>query len=207
MLPEWLTDSCGRADLKEIRIPEFLDSAVRLLKPVVDCDGCGWFIFAFDPEPKILMIKESDPCVPHAMIPTLGFIAHSDPFVERWANIGEPVALMLSDFPQRLTLRHCDEHRDFYACVGKNLMTVPLAVSESGASALTFRSYRRPFTEEDRMVANLLRPHLQQAFANAETFSKAMNTASAVPTFDRVDGLTERESQVAFWIAQGKTNR
>jgi DNA-binding CsgD family transcriptional regulator len=187
-------------------VPDFLDQTVRLLKPLVVCDGCGWFIYAFGKEPKLVTFSESDPCLSPDIISKLGLIAQSHPFVQRWAVIGKPVPLMLSDCPQRVFGRFYDEYRDFFVCTGKNNLTVPVAVSEAGASALTFRSYSRPFTEEDRLIATLLRPHLQQAFANAEVFSKATESLTAFRMPGVGDELTERESEVAFWIGQGKTN-
>ena len=107
--------------------------------------------------------------------------------------IGKPVPLMLSDFPQRVCHRFYDEHRAYCVCTGKNNLTVPIAVSRAGASALSFRSYNKPFTEEDRLVVTLLRPHLRQAFANAETLSKAMESATVFPLPGVAYELTERE--------------
>ena len=159
-------------------VPDLLDNAVRLLATIVVCDGCGWFVYAFGNTPKLVMSSESDPCFPAELIPRLGAVASSHPFVERWATIREPAALMLSDVPQRVFRRHHDEHRDFYACMGRHHLTVPVTLSATGAGALSFRAYRRSFTEEDRLVADLLRPHLQQAFTNAEIFTRATGMAT-----------------------------
>jgi DNA-binding CsgD family transcriptional regulator len=177
------------------------------LATIVVCDGCGWFVYAFGNDPKLVMSSESDPCFPDELLSGIGAVASSHPFVERWATIREPAALMLADMPQRVLRRHYDEHRDLYACMGRHNLTVPVTLSAAGAGALSFRTYRRSFTEEDRLVANLLRPHLQQAYANAEIFSRAIGNITGHPVSAFAERMTVRESEVAFWVAQGKTNR
>lgn len=55
---------------------------------------------------------------------------------------------------------------------------------------------RRNYTERDRILLGLLRPHLVRIRVNAES------RRSADPTL----GLTPREAEVLGWVARGKTN-
>jgi DNA-binding NarL/FixJ family response regulator len=59
------------------------------------------------------------------------------------------------------------------------------------------------FTQRDRLIFNLLRPHVDQARRNAEMIS-ARRAAEAQPLVTY--GLSPRESEVAQWLGWGKTN-
>lgn len=59
-----------------------------------------------------------------------------------------------------------------------------------------FRSSRRDFTERDRLVLELLRPHLH---AIDETYERRRSLSVDVP-------LTRREREVLGWVEAGKTN-
>jgi DNA-binding CsgD family transcriptional regulator len=59
-----------------------------------------------------------------------------------------------------------------------------------------FRSSRRDFTERDRLVLDLLRPHLQLV---DETFERRRRVVLEVP-------LTRREREILGWVEAGKTN-
>jgi DNA-binding NarL/FixJ family response regulator len=66
------------------------------------------------------------------------------------------------------------------------------------------RPERAPrFSERDRRVMETLAPHFDQARANLEreTHLRATRSASL-----KAHGLTPRETEVALWLAQGKSN-
>jgi DNA-binding CsgD family transcriptional regulator len=57
--------------------------------------------------------------------------------------------------------------------------------------------------ERDRLMLNLIRPHYDQACRNIR-FVEALSAAGPVPR--PAAKLTPRETEVAGWLAQGKTN-
>jgi DNA-binding CsgD family transcriptional regulator len=59
-----------------------------------------------------------------------------------------------------------------------------------------FRSSRRDFTERDRLMLELLRPHLRVI---DETYERRRRLACDVP-------LTRREREILGWVEAGKTN-
>ena len=61
----------------------------------------------------------------------------------------------------------------------------------------------RDFTERDRLILNLLRPHFEVARRTAE-LNEARTGARPRPLESY--GLTPRERDVALWLAKGKTN-
>lgn len=55
----------------------------------------------------------------------------------------------------------------------------------------------RNYTNRELILLSLLRPHLVRMHANAESRRR----------FDRLRGMTPRETEVLGWISRGKTNR
>jgi DNA-binding CsgD family transcriptional regulator len=84
-------------------------------------------------------------------------------------------------------------------------LTIPIDLRPGEAIALSLRRGRTAFTELDMKTADMLRPHLCQAYANALACSAAWNE-SAAPAAGDGSELTARESQVGYWLARGKTN-
>lgn len=187
-------------------VEALLRDAVHLLKPLIPCDGCGWFIYALGATPGLAMSAESDPIFTPAMSSLLGRTVMSHPFLPLWATQAKPSTLMYSDVEPSLLSRHLSEFSELYREIGVGNLTVPVSLSSSESGALSYRRHRKPFSEHDRLFGNLLQPHLQQAFANAQVFSRFAERLPSLPETIDAD-LTERESQVTLWLAQGKTNR
>ncbi|MDA8422269.1 MAG: helix-turn-helix transcriptional regulator [Nitrospiraceae bacterium] len=81
--------------------------------------------------------------------------------------------------------------------------------SGNGYSMISFNRDKRDFSEEERLVLNFLGPHIAQAYKNAEACAKARRTFAALegsPQSFKSYGLTYREEDVLYWVAQGKTN-
>ena len=90
--------------------------------------------------------------------------------------------------------------------MGREYLTIPVSFSSTGTHAVSVRRDRKWFTEEDRLVMSLLAPHLRQAHANAILFEQATEHPCRSSMSPDVD-LSTRESEVAFWVSEGKTNR
>ena len=74
---------------------------------------------------------------------------------------------------------------------------------ETSAAVLALARPGTDFTQRDRLVLDILRPHLRQAYCNAQRASAWLaRQAKTEPAFH----LTPRESEVATWVARGKTN-
>lgn len=84
-------------------------------------------------------------------------------------------------------------------------MTTPISIVGE-TSVLAYRRGNKPFSEEHRLIADLLQPHLSRALSNARAFS-ALAQQHLEETIVGADALSTRESQVAFWLSRGKTNR
>ena len=132
-------------------------------------------------------------------------VAFDHPFSRYSFETGDPTALKFSDFFSMTQLQRSDLYNEFYrhAGIGRFLATAvqnPRGISTINA-ARPLRS--RDFTDRDRLVMNLLRPHFEVARRKLELLS-ARTTNGARPLASY--GLTPRECEVATWLARGKTN-
>ena len=79
----------------------------------------------------------------------------------------------------------------------------------SGYSMISFNRDKRDFTEKERLLLNLIGPHIAQAQLNAEASAQARRAVASLEDPNRSMrsyGLTCREEDVLTWVARGKTN-
>lgn len=129
------------------------------------------------------------------------------PFLRRTPHY---TAARISDaLPHRL-YRSLGIYREFFR---RNEADYQLLISflpeETGYSLISFNRDRRDFTEEERLILNLLAPHIAQSSRNAAAHEKARQALALLergrPSIEAY-GLTGREADVLYWVAQGKTN-
>lgn len=101
-------------------------------------------------------------------------------------------------------------YNDFFRPNGVEYqLLVSLLPDVDGYTTLSFNRDKRDFSEEERLILNLLLPHIVQAHKNAESCAKARHTFDALENSNRSItsyGLTYREEDVLYWVSQGKTN-
>src|SRR5262245_38961365 len=176
---------------------------LRGLKRLIPADGVGWQernhaanrVTFIAEEPEVLfgpsVWEELSPLVVH------------DP-LRACLHLSEKRAAMLSDF---LSLRAV-RRNPFWAQAlrtnqpwgGPYHIRVWGDVSAEHGQTIFLVRGRRDFSERDRSLLELLRPHLMRLRANVELRRRAVLEAA-----DGL-GLTARELEVVRWVAHGKTN-
>jgi len=76
-------------------------------------------------------------------------------------------------------------------------------------SMISFNRDKIDFSEKERLLLNLIQPHIVQAHKNAESLAAARQAFDVVERSGqamKTYGLTYREEDVLSWVAQGKTN-
>jgi DNA-binding CsgD family transcriptional regulator len=99
------------------------------------------------------------------------------------------------------SLRHLDT--DFQ-------MIVPIEMDRETAVGIAVNRKTIDFSEHDRNILQELAPHIARAYRNAMRrlrLRRLFNPDCQEQSFETLRhlGLTERESQVLFWLIQGKT--
>jgi DNA-binding CsgD family transcriptional regulator len=127
------------------------------------------------------------------------------PFTRHGPKNGVDRAMMLSDFLTLPQLRRTRLYREALrpANIGRLL-----SIGSFGGPGLAALNLARPesapdFSERDRTLLEMLRPHFDQARGNLERESQLRASRSHSLG---VHGLTQREMEVALWLAQGKSN-
>ena len=115
-------------------------------------------------------------------------------------------ALMLSDFLTLPQLRRTRLYREALKPAKRGRLLSIGAFGGPGHATLSLaRAETAPdFTERDRLLLEMLRPHFDQSRVNLEreTVLRAERAQSL-----KAQGMTPREIEVALWLAHGKTNQ
>ena len=91
------------------------------------------------------------------------------PLVRYIAETGDGQAIKISDFLSEREYHKLDLYREMYGPLSaEDQMSVTIRSDDGIMIALAFNRDQRDYTEIDRIKLNLVRPHLLQAYANAE---------------------------------------
>lgn len=133
-------------------IDALLHDAVRLLAPLISCDGCGWFIYTFDRGPRLAALSESEPVLTPELLPRLADLAPSHPFVDIWPTRRLSAPLTYSDVPRLALDRMFVEHPVASRALGTDALTAPISMTRARWTAFSFRRERGRFSDDDRVI-------------------------------------------------------
>jgi DNA-binding CsgD family transcriptional regulator len=125
------------------------------------------------------------------------------PFTRYFMEGRELSALKMSDFFTMNQFKNSQFYGGIFGHLGvDSVLSVPVAGARSTAAMSVCRR-NRDFTERDRLMLNLLRPHFNRAWRNA-ALATERRAAQAKPLL--AYGLTPRETEITHWMSQGKMN-
>jgi DNA-binding CsgD family transcriptional regulator len=164
-------------------------------------------------------VWEWEPTPPDFAELTEVFSFHMDenPCVAYYRRTGDGRATRISDFLTQRELRKLGYYSEYLRRVGlEHRMSIVIPKPPHSVIALALGRSGKDFSERDRLLLDLLRPHLIQAHDNAATLARIRreparpNPAQGGPfsteSFELL-GLTSREAEILARIAEGKTNR
>lgn len=140
-----------------------------------------------------------------------GQYGHENPLIAHYHRTGDPHALRISDFTSRTEFRRLAIYNEFYRQFGLDDQ-VAVTIRAEGGSVLGVSAARgqRNFSERDKELLTVFRPHLLQAYRNAILVSDLQRTRQISPEHIEQElqslGLSLRECEVLRVVAQGKTN-
>ena len=99
-------------------------------------------------------------------------------------------------------------YNDYYRTIRiEHVMAVPIHVDGRFLVSFVFNRGGIAFTDRDRDLAEVMRPHLANLYRLGVAIEKTRGLPADAP-FDRAAApLTPREREVLDWVAAGKTNR
>jgi DNA-binding CsgD family transcriptional regulator len=130
-------------------------------------------------------------------------IGFDHPFTVYSLRTSDPSPLKLSDFFTLTQFRSSWLYSELYRHMNCERLLAVASPRAAGITAINSVRLRgsKDFTERDRLVMHLLHPHFDQARLNAERVD-SRGPARPLEGY----GLSRRETEVARWLAEGKTN-
>jgi DNA-binding CsgD family transcriptional regulator len=162
---------------------------------------------------RAFTVQEPAGAISPVQVQTFERLAHQHPLINHYARTRESQPRKISDFMSLTEFRRLDLYQEFFRAVTINYqMAVTIPSANGLVIGIALNRARRDFSERDRSVLDMIRPHLVQAYRNiaerealrerAETAERALWAASATI----LASLTKREYEVLVLVADGKTN-
>ena len=116
---------------------------------------------------------------------------HEHPLVRYHAYEGGPNTQRISDSLPLEQFRRSALYNDYYRRIRiDHAMALPIYVRDGLLVSFVLNRTRRDFTDRERALLDLMRPHLAKIFRKVDSFG----------------GLTAREAEVLRWVAAGKSD-
>jgi DNA-binding CsgD family transcriptional regulator/GAF domain-containing protein len=129
-------------------------------------------------------------------------LAGQHPVLRYHARTRDGQALKISDFLSRDEFHRLDLYAESFRLIGaEDQLAVALPSPPQRVIGLAFNRSRRSFTERDRQVLNLVRPHLAHAHRNAELRGQLAEMVVLL------EGLADATNRAIVLIDQGRTVR
>ncbi len=111
------------------------------------------------------------------------------PLLRYTAETGDGQAVKISDFLSTRDYHRLELYREFYQPLrAEDQMTVTIRSDDGVFLTLAFNRARRDFCESDRVKLNLVRPHILQAYSNAEELAGHLREKADLKTALRETG-------------------
>lgn len=129
---------------------------------------------------------------------------HEHPIRNHRASTGDLAAYKIYDFTSPRQLRQTQFYADYVRHVipGGFLMSFCLPAPARSSRTFTLVREHADFGERERVLLNLLQPHLVRQYRSTEVRGHALATLSGVNGL-----LTQRETEVLRHVAEGMRNR
>jgi len=159
-------------------------------------------------------IQEPVGVISASQIGTFEHFTDQHPLITHYARTRESKPRKISDFLTLSQFHNLDLYQEFFREVGINYqMAVTIPSSPDLVIGIALNRSRSDFSERDRSMLDVIRPHLVQAYRNAAERAALQERAE---TAERVlwssparslSTLSVREHEVLVLVADGKTNR
>jgi DNA-binding CsgD family transcriptional regulator len=133
---------------------------------------------------------------------------HDHPLVREHGRNPNAVTKRISDLLPSPAFRGTPLYNEYYRPLRiDDVMAVPLHVDHRFLVSFVLNRGGRGFTERDRELAEILRPHLANLYRLGVAVERAKEHPGEAAAEAAEVPLTAREREVLDWVAAGKTNR
>ena len=162
-------------------VDQLASVATTGLRHLIPCDSVGWNDLNLTGGSSQFVLDPADYWT-EGMGETLSRLMHEHPIIEYVARTGDGAVVSISDF---LTVREF-HRRELYCELFRPLNTEDQLAfgfsinSARGLIGVAFNRNKRSFTTRDRIILNLLRPHLSFCYENLRARKTAQKRLEAL---------------------------
>jgi DNA-binding CsgD family transcriptional regulator len=190
-----------------LELDELRSGLLSALRAAVPCDYASLNQVGADPAQNWSIVE---PSLPEHSLEVFYHLAHQNPLAERHLRTRDGRPYRLSDVVTQTTFHQTDLYRELYALIGVEYQ-ISFALPSAGEAILAIALSRREtdFSDEERELLTVARPHLVQVYRNALQHSAVKQRSTARPpqspgqTALRSLGLTPAQADVLRLIATG----
>jgi DNA-binding CsgD family transcriptional regulator len=187
-------------------VDSFPSRVFEALGSLVRCDCFAYNEFGPDGVLKLLHCEPELPAASTNFLLSLGpEFTHEHPGVEYVTRTGSMDPLKITDFTSQQKWRRTTLYNEFFHPLRCEYQMGFAFRIPKGQIALGFNCAARDYSEDDRQLFTLLRPHLMQAYVNALTLTRittAMAGTNRSCVVARADGTIEHASASATRLFQ-----
>jgi len=193
-------------------IDELRDGLLAAIRTVVPCDYVSLNRVGPDPDKNWSIVE---PPMPIESLELFYRLAHQNPLAERHLRTRDGRPHRISDVVTQEQFHQTDLYRELYAPIGIEYQ-ISFALPSTGEEILAIVLSRREadFSDEERELLAVARPHLIQVYRNALHHSGGINRqvlrsapfAHQKQTLQDL-GLTPAQAKVLSLIASGRSTR
>jgi len=185
---------------------DFAAAVVAGMIRLIEADVAVFQVLDRDKQRILTRMVPEDPFTPAEVA---YYVAHSDemPLVPYYARTCDPRARRMSDVIDQSEwlgsqyYRTCLQRLDLPHC-----LALPITVGASTVAALSFNRHSEDFSTRDCELLDAFAPHFRLAWERHENPWAEHRQHEAQRRLQEL-GLSPRESEVLFWVTEGKQNR
>jgi DNA-binding CsgD family transcriptional regulator len=194
-----------------LELDELRDGLLAAIRTVVPCDYVSLNQVGPDPDRNWSIVE---PPMPIQSLELFYRLAHQNPLAERHLRTRDGRPYRISDVVTAEQFHQTDLYREFYALIGVEYQ-ISFALPSAGEEILAIALSRREtnFTNEERELLAVARPHLVQIYRNALYHSDVISRQPlrSAPFADQKTlqdlGLTPAQAKILSLIASGQSTR
>jgi DNA-binding CsgD family transcriptional regulator len=192
-----------------LELDELRDGLLAAIRTAVPCDYVSLNQVGSDPEQNWSIVE---PPMPIESLELFYRLAHQNPLAERHLRTRDGRPYRISDVVTAEQFRETDLYRELYAPIGIEYQ-ISFALPSAGEEILAIALSRceTDFTDEERELLAVARPHLIQIYRNALQHTAITSGPAALsrPTPDQNTlqrlGLTPAQARVLSLIVGGRS--
>lgn len=211
---EWLILLDGVREIHEAQdLDTFADRTMAVIGRLIASDYLAYN--ELNPAQQRALTRFDSDDVQHAIaryLPVFERLMPQHPILNHFIHHPDSPSQRMSDLVSKDEYQRLDLYQEVYRHIaGQHQIVVPIPAQSDSNIGVALNRARSDFSDRDRLVLDLLQPHLAQVY---RSLTLRLRARAMIEGRDhdglceqlRDMGLTHREAEVLAWVLHGKTN-